>query len=171
MLAFLFAQAGFHRNVQVASASTTASVPHAEAVPATPKLAPTSSPVSPLANSPTHHHITDPEARADVENMTRYEIATVRRAAQYGDDVAAFQLGMAYEIGYGMTQNCQKAAEWVTRAANDGNPAAEYNLGLRYRDGDGVAANSTEAEKWLKKAAERKYGNASALLASVSQGN
>ena len=98
--------------------------------------------------------------------MTRYEVATARRAAQYGDDTAEFQLGMAYEIGYGVTQNCAKAAEWVTRAANAGNAAAQYNLRLRYRDGDGVAANPAEAENWLKKAAEHKYGNAGSLLAS-----
>jgi hypothetical protein len=171
MLAFLFAQAGLHKNVQIASASTNPSVAHAAAVLPTPKLMSTSIPTTTLANSPTHHQITDPETKDDVENMTRYEVATVRRAALYGDDIAAFQLGMAYEVGYGMTQNCKKAAEWVTRAADEGNPAAEYNLGLRYRDGDGVTPNPTEAEKWLKKAAEHKYANASALLASFGQGN
>lgn len=168
MLAFLFAQAGLHRNVQVASASTSVSVPPAAAILPAAKLTPVSSPRPALDSSLTHRQITDPEIKTDVENMTRYEIATVRRAAQYGDDVAAFQLGMAYEIGYGMTQNCTKAAEWVTRAANDGNPAAEYNLALRYKDGDGVAPNPIEAANWMKKAAEHKYGNASSLLASIS---
>jgi GAF domain-containing protein len=170
MVAFLFSEAGSHKT-EVASASTTAVVTPAAAVLPAPTVtnAPTAA-SSPLANSPTHRQVTDSEIRSDIENMTRYEIATVRRAAQYGDDTAAFQLGMAYEIGYDVPQNCAKAAEWVTRAANAGNAAAQFNLGLRYRDGDGVAANPAEAENWLKKAAEHKYANAGSLLASLRKG-
>jgi len=105
----------------------------------------------PLEDS--HKRITDPAIISAVQQLSRYEIKGLRRRANYGDDSAAFTLGMAYEIGHAVPQNCVEAARWVTTAAEAGNTAAQYNLGLRYRDGDGVPANRTESEKWLRKAA------------------
>jgi hypothetical protein len=76
-------------------------------------------------------------------------------------------MGMLYEVGLGVTQNCSKAAEWVAKAAQTGNAAAEYNLALRYRDGDGVAANADEAERWFRKAALHKVPSADHVLAAL----
>ena len=90
-----------------------------------------------------------------VQQLSRYEINGLRRQAKYGDDSAAFTLGMAYEIGRYVHQNCAEAARWVRTAAEAGNASAQYNLGLRYQTGDGVAVDRTEAEKWLRKAAHR----------------
>jgi hypothetical protein len=169
MAAFLFSQLG-HKTLETASASTR---PRVSATPASAMLPTPSLPVAKkvaapdLASAPTHRKVTDQEVQADLENMTRYEISTARRAAQYGDDVSAFQLGMAYETGYDVPQSCAKAAEWVTRAANSGNAAAQYNLGLRYRDGDGVSADPQQAAIWLRKAADHKYPNAGRILASL----
>src|SRR2546426_11979884 len=91
----------------------------------------------------------------------------LRRAADYGDDEAALQLGMLYELGRGFPQSCSNAAKWVTKAAENGNAAAEYNLGLRYRDGDGVDANIQQAENWLRKAAAHKTSIAGSVLAEL----
>jgi hypothetical protein len=91
--------------------------------------------------------------------LSPYELAGLRRRAEFGDDSAAFQMGMAYEIGRGLPQSCKTAARWVARAAREGNAAAQYNLGLRYRDGDGVPANEDEAVKWLGKASARQSSN------------
>jgi hypothetical protein len=102
-----------------------------------------------------HEQITDPTTSAVVAQLSRYEINGLRRRAKYGDDSAAFTLGMAYEVGRYLRQNCTEASRWVTAAAQAGNPAAQYNLGLRYRDGDGVSASRVESEKWLRKAAHR----------------
>ena len=171
MVAFLLSQPGLHKTVEVASASTRVSVPPATAVLPTAKLGAPSTPsphTTDLSTAPTHRNITDPGTQSDLENMTRYEIATARRAAQYGDDVSAFELGMAYEIGYDVSPNCAKAAEWVRRAAEQGNAAAEYNLGLRYRDGDGVTPDAQQAANWLQKAAAQKYANANQVLASLN---
>jgi TPR repeat protein len=96
--------------------------------------------------------VTDRDTESTIAELSRYEVRNLPRAANYGDDEAAFQLGMLYELGLGFTQNCAKAAEWVTKAAQAGNPAAEYNLALRYRDGDGVTPNPQEADLWLRKA-------------------
>jgi TPR repeat protein len=124
---------------------------------------------TPVPAGPTSHRtITDPGTEDIVQNLTRYEVSTLRRQAESGDEEAAFQLGMAYEIGYTLSQNCAKAAEWVTKAAENGYPAAQYNLGLRYRDGDGVIANPSESQKWLSKAAARKYRAARAALATLT---
>ncbi len=171
MLAFLFSQPALHKTVEVASAGTKASVAPAAAVLPTTRLSVGSVAAqrSPdLSSSPTHKKITDPETESDLENMTRYEIANMRRAAQEGDDSYEFELGMAYEIGYDMSQNCAKAAEWVRRAAEAGNAAAEYNLGLRYRDGDGVTPDAQQSASWLRKAAAQKYAKAGQALASLN---
>jgi hypothetical protein len=110
----------------------------------------------------THEQVTDPGTSSVVEQLSRYEINGLRRQAKYGDDAAAFTLGMAYEIGRYVHQNCAEAARWVRTAAEAGNSSAQYNLGLRYQTGDGVAVDRTEAEKWLRKAA---HGNREAKLA------
>jgi GAF domain/Sel1 repeat len=112
-----------------------------------------------------HRHITDRATEAALRTLSRYEIAGLRRRAEYGDDAAAFELGMAYEIGRGVSQQCTSAAQWVARAAGEGNAAAQFNLGLRYRDGDGVAADEDEAVKWLQKAAAQQNTDALGVLA------
>lgn len=96
--------------------------------------------------------------------LSRFEISGLRRQAKYGDDSAAFTLGMAYEVGHYVRRNCAEAARWVKMAAESGSPAAEYNLGLRYRDGDGVSADLHESEKWLRKAAAHRNRNARLAL-------
>jgi Sel1 repeat-containing protein len=100
-----------------------------------------------------HERITDPATVSVVQQLSRYEIMGLRRQANYGDDSAAFTLGMAYEVGHSVRQNCVEAARWVRTAAEAGDAAAQYNLGLRYRNGDGVPADRAESEKWLRKAA------------------
>jgi hypothetical protein len=129
-------------------------------------LVPMKSTAGPIQTS--HLQITDRETADTIAELSRYEVRTLRRAADYGDDQAALELGTLYELGRGFPQSCSKAAEWVTKAAQEGNPAAEYNLGLRYRDGDGVTANLQQAESWLRKAAAHKNSNAGRALADLS---
>jgi len=113
-----------------------------------------------------HMQVTDPATSSALRNLSRYEIAGLRRRAMYGDDSAALLLGMAYETGYLVSQNCIKAGEWVTQSANEGNAAAQYNLGLRYRQGDGEPVNQEVAVTWLRKAAAQKYSPAPLALES-----
>ncbi len=116
------------------------------------------------ATQVSHMLITDRATKTAVRTLSRYEMAGLRRRAEYGDDSAAFQIGMAYEIGRGLPQSCTTAAQWVARAAGEGNTAAQYNLGLRYRDGDGVPVNEDESVKWLQKAAAQKNSDAQVAL-------
>jgi TPR repeat protein len=119
----------------------------------------------PTASS--HLQVTDPETAATIAELSRHEMRNLQRAAEYGDDEAALQLGMLHELGRGFPQSCRQAAAWVTRAAQQGNAAAQYNLGLRYRDADGVEANLQQAEAWLRKAAARKNLRAIRALAEL----
>jgi len=109
---------------------------------------------------PSHMRVTDPAASSLVQGLSRYELETVRRQAQYGDDIAALTLGMAYEIGHHVPQSCAEAAHWIAVAAEEGNSAAQYNLGLRYVSGDGTPTNLDEARKWFEKAARHGYQKA-----------
>ena len=111
-----------------------------------------------------HKRVTDSATASALRDLSRFEIPGLMRRARYGDDSAAFTLGMAYETGYGVPQDCAKAAHWVNEAANGGDAAAEYNLSLRYRDGDGLPPNAEESEKWLRRAAARKYPQAQTVL-------
>jgi len=107
--------------------------------------------------SSTHLHITDSSTASAVEALSPYEVAGLRRQAEYGDQSAALALGMAYETGHSVRQSCTKAAEWIAFAAANDNPAAEYNLGLRYFQGDGLPQDPTEGAKWLAKAMAAGY--------------
>jgi len=120
------------------------------------------------AEAGSHRRVTDPEIYDILSNLSRFEIAPLRRQAAYGDSDAALLLAMVYETGHGLSQSCVKASHWVTVSAQAGNAAAEYNLGLRYLHGDGVPLNPAEGLTWLKKAAAQNYPDANTLLASSS---
>ncbi len=119
---------------------------------------------APAVPEPSHWRVTDPAASSLVAGLSPYEIESVRQQAQYGDDVAALTLGMAYEIGRYVPRSCTQAAHWVAVAAEEGNSAAQYNLALRYLSGDGTPTNLGEARKWLEKAAGHGYQKAKLTL-------
>ncbi len=129
-------------------------------------LAASKPPVAPAETS--HRRTTDRETASTIAELSKYEVGSLRRVADYGDEQAAFELGMLYELGRGLPQNCKTAAAWVTKAAQSGYPPAEYNLGLRYRDGDGVTTDPQQAQNWLRKAAAHKNANAQHALAEFS---
>jgi hypothetical protein len=115
-----------------------------------------------------HKRVTDSDIAAALREMSPFEIPGLRRQARYGDESAALLLGMAYEVGHGLPQDCVKAAYWVEEAANGGNAAAAFNLGLRYRNGDGVPASVEESDKWLRKAATENYPVAQIVLGTLT---
>jgi len=168
MLVFLFSitRAGHPSNAAVAPSETSAAA----------KLMTTTEPSQDLhqhsdsfpASKLSHMQVTDPVMSSALRNLSRREIVGLRRRAAYGDDSAALLLGMAYETGHLVPQNCIKAREWVTQSANEGNAAAQYNLGLRYRQGDGVPVNQEVGAQWLRKAAAQKYSQAQLALESGS---
>jgi hypothetical protein len=179
MISFLMLELGLLRSWTIAATAQDTSSPDVVTVPsaaehpssdsfATPSGSEEQSSGKSSDSESSHLRITDPASEAYLRDMTRYETPTLRRRAEYGDDIAAFQLGMAYEVGYGVSQNCARAAEWVRQAAENGNAAAEFNLGLRYRDGDGVTPDPEQANKWLRRAYAHKYSAAHGALVAMN---
>jgi hypothetical protein len=166
MAIFLALQVSVHHSLEHVDAASASSV--TTATPSLPAvLADATVQPKPKPGPSSHLQITDASVADTLHDLTRYEIVTLQRAAEYGDDEAAFQLGMAYETGYYVRQNCSKAAHWVKIAAEAGSAAAAYNLGLRYRDGDGLQADESAAGHWLSVASAQRYSAAKLTLAAV----
>ncbi|HEY7708966.1 MAG TPA: tetratricopeptide repeat-containing serine protease family protein [Candidatus Entotheonella sp.] len=76
-------------------------------------------------------------------------------AAQAGEAVAQYSLGILHASGLGVPQNYQEAARWFQQAAQQGYGEAQYNLGLLYARGQGVPQDYIQAYKWLELAARQ----------------
>jgi TPR repeat protein len=59
----------------------------------------------------------------------------LRQAAKEGDPYAQFELGFAFESGFGVEQDSRKAGEFYATAAEQGHKAAEHNLLLQHVSG------------------------------------
>lgn len=98
-------------------------------------------------------------ARADVlAGVTAWEAGDYARAvrewrplAVAGDADAQFNLGQAYKLGRGVSQDLAQAAEWFGRAAQQNHLQASDNLGLVLYD----MGNKADALPWLTQSAER----------------
>ena len=86
-------------------------------------------------------------APAPSEAQTGVEM--VRRAAEQGDALAQYFLGIAYVNGEGVPENDAEAARWFRRAAEQGNALAQGSLGIAYADGLGVLKDAVLAHIWL----------------------
>jgi uncharacterized protein len=78
-----------------------------------------------------------------------------KAAAEQGDAVAQYNLGVMYEKGEGVPENDAEAVKWYRKAADQGNADAQLILGYMYEKGKGVPENDAEAVKWYRKAAEQ----------------
>ena len=77
-----------------------------------------------------------------------------------GNAEARYNLGVIYEQGDGVLQNCVEAVRWYHLAAEQGYAAAQSNLGAMYDRGECVPQNYREALRWYRKAVDQ--GNATA---------
>ncbi|MBI5624415.1 MAG: protein kinase [Elusimicrobia bacterium] len=78
-----------------------------------------------------------------------------RGAAEAGDPVAQYNLGVLYEDGKGVGKDFAAAAAWYRKSADQGYAAAQNNLANLCTFGLGVPLDVAEAVKWLTKAAEQ----------------
>jgi hypothetical protein len=80
-----------------------------------------------------------------------YEEAVLwyRRAAEQGDVLAQFNLGVRYDNGQGVQQSYKEAAWWYRRAAQQGHARAQSNLGVLYANGQGLPKDVIRAYMWL----------------------
>jgi uncharacterized protein len=98
-------------------------------------------------------------ARADVRSgVAAWEVGNFEAAvrewrplAVAGDADAQFNLGQAYKLGRGVTQDLAQAADWFGRAAAQNHLQAQDNLGLVLYD----MGNKADALPWLQQSAMR----------------
>jgi len=95
------------------------------------------------------------------------DLSPVLEAAQKGDVVAQYNLGVSYERGQGVAQDYVQAVYWYRKAAEQGYANAEYNLGGMYRNGQGVPKDDAQAADWWRRAAEQGLANAQDGLGSL----
>jgi serine/threonine protein kinase len=96
--------------------------------------------------------------RAFDGNKNNNSIQLYREAAEQGDAVAQYNLGVTYSNGMGVAKNQDEALYWYNEAAKQGYAAAQNNLGVMYDNGVGVAQDRAEAGRLFSLAAEQ--GNA-----------
>lgn len=72
-----------------------------------------------------------------------------RNAAEQGNVLAQFNLGMMCFQGNGIAKNYEEAAKWFRRASDQGNAPAQCMLGALYVEGLGVSKDYVQAYKWL----------------------
>jgi TPR repeat protein len=116
-------------------------------------------------NSPEKN--TSPAAEASPAD----DIETMRKAAEAGDAVAQYNLGLMYHDGEGVPEDYAEAFKWFRKAAEQRYAKAQYSLGDMYYKGRGVPQDIAEAMKWYRKAAEQGHALAQVTLgASYSVG-
>jgi TPR repeat protein len=89
--------------------------------------------------------------------------AWIEKAAEAGNRVAMYVLGLLYLGGEVLAQDQTKGMHWIERSARAGEPVAMEAFGQALRDGDGVEKDEWKAADWLRKAAEA--GRPGAMLA------
>jgi uncharacterized protein len=80
-------------------------------------------------------------------------VPQLEKAAQIGNVIAQYNLGLYYAGIYNNEPQWPQAAIWFQKAADQGLADAEYNLALLYTDGRGVEKNAVKAASWFGKAA------------------
>ncbi len=106
-------------------------------------------------------------ARDDNPEETRQLMALTAMAER--DPRAAYDLGLRYFRGDGVTQNSYQAIEWMRRAGERGNLKAQAALGRFYLMGlEEMGSDPQEAEKWLSMAAGRGDKQSAKLLREAS---
>lgn len=90
-------------------------------------------------------------------------IAKSKRAAERGDPVAQYSLGLwlAADVPYA---DKETAAKWFRKAAEQGHAAAQCTFGKCLRDGVGVPKDEAAAAEWFRKSAAQNNANAQFAL-------
>lgn len=90
------------------------------------------------------------------------EFRLYSQAAEAGNILAAYNLGVAYRDGLGTSPDAGKAIYWFEFAAAHGDDTAAFNLGAIYDEGKLVSEDNQMAIAWYDVAAKR--GNKDAMI-------
>ena len=85
-------------------------------------------------------------------------------AANQGDALAQYNLGVMFNEGKGVIQDDAEALRWQRMSAEQGYVNAQFNLGLMFSRGVGVIRDDTEAAHWFRLAAEQGHALAQRIL-------
>jgi TPR repeat protein len=91
----------------------------------------------------------------------------LRRAAEAGDPIAQFEIGLRHDLGEGTALDYRQAMAWYEKSAAQGHPPAQHNIGVLYEHGQGVAQDSKQAAAWYEKAAAKGLATSQAALGSL----
>ncbi|MBS1102526.1 SEL1-like repeat protein [Gluconobacter sp. Dm-62] len=92
--------------------------------------------------------------------------ARFEKAAEKGDLVGAYNLGVCFAEGVTGAQNGREAARWMQKAA-DGVVNAQYHYGKMLLEGRGVQPDPTQALYWMEKAADAGMADAQVAVAGL----
>lgn len=95
-------------------------------------------------------------------------VTDLHAIATAGDSDAQYKLGVKYENGDGVEDNCMAAARWYKLSAEQGHAKAQFNLALLYKSGLGVTQNLQTAKHWMGQAANAKMSEAVAALDTIN---
>jgi len=91
-----------------------------------------------------------------------------RRAAESGDRVAQFFMGLYYFEGFGgVSKDHAEAARWWLKSAEQSFPDAEMAIGDLYYNGEGVSQDYALAFKWFRRAALHGESKSCARIATM----
>lgn len=93
-------------------------------------------------------------------NSVNSQFEQYKLMAKHGNAKAQNYIGVCYYNGDGVTQDYEKAVEWITKAAKQNDAAAQYNLGYCYYKGKGLSRDYDKAFYWYSKAANQGYASA-----------
>ena len=114
---------------------------------------------------------------SSADSKLKTALLLYRKAAEKGNAMAQYELGLCYEGGIGVKKDNNEAKKWLRRAAEQGHAEAQYNLGIFYvayglagamlNYGDKHDDDAVEAIKWFSKAAEQGHAEAQFVLGSI----
>ncbi|VAX01344.1 hypothetical protein MNBD_GAMMA19-1371 [hydrothermal vent metagenome] len=93
--------------------------------------------------------ITMPAVKKKAENRKPATESTDKTARP------AYEQGMKYLRGVGVSRNYKTAKEWFLQAAEQGHAESQYQLGELLKKGKGTKKNKKLAKKWYRAAAEQ----------------
>ncbi|HWE93077.1 MAG TPA: hypothetical protein VG269_03820 [Tepidisphaeraceae bacterium] len=89
-------------------------------------------------------------------------ILSWKLAAESGNPVAMYNLGVLYDHGIAVQRNSHEAISWYQKSAASGNSNAMLNIGILYVEGAGVPQDYKRGIEWYRQAAAA--GNSGAML-------
>ncbi|PWR17928.1 SEL1-like repeat protein [Zavarzinia aquatilis] len=103
------------------------------------------------------------------ENKKGAEAARLMREAAGTYPAAMTDLGVFYELGFGVEKNDVTAMMWHRKAAEAGDVIGMFSLSTGYQEGRGVPKDMQRALEWLGRAADKGLADASYGLAFIYQ--